>query len=103
MRNDVVRKILPTDANLNGDELLLWSGDRIGRLRFSNDLDEDTDDEMNDRMSLDGEEVDFTERQARRESRALEKRREQEYAQRIRRALERQADEVRWMGRLGMT
>jgi hypothetical protein len=103
VRNDVVRKILPTDANLNGDELLLWSGDRIGRLRFSNDIDEDTDDEMNDRMSLDGEEVDFTERQARRKSRALEKRREEEYAQRIRRALERQADEVRWMGRLGMT
>ncbi|KAE8553707.1 hypothetical protein EYB25_005089 [Talaromyces marneffei] len=103
MRNDVVRKILPTDANLNGDELLLWTGDRIGRLRFSTDLDEDTDDEMNDQMSLDGEEVDFTERQARRESRVLEKRCEQEYAQRIRRALERQADEVRWMGRFGMS
>lgn len=102
MRNDVVRKILPTDANLKGDELLLWSGDRIGRLRFSNDPDEDTDDEMGDGMSLDGEEVDITERQSRRESRALEKRREQEYAKRIRKALERQADEVRWMGRLGM-
>lgn len=103
MRNDVVRKILPTDANLNGDELLLWSGDRIGRLRFSNASDEDTDDEMNDSMSLDGEEVDLTEKQARRQSKELEKRREQEYALRIRRALERQADEVRWMGRLGMT
>ncbi|KAF5015367.1 hypothetical protein F66182_13327 [Fusarium sp. NRRL 66182] len=103
MRNDVVRKILPTDANLNGDELLLWSGDRIGRLRFSNASDEDTDDEMNDSMSLDGEEVNLTEKQARRQSKELEKRREQEYALRIRRALERQADEVRWMGRLGMT
>ncbi|EED17408.1 conserved hypothetical protein [Talaromyces stipitatus ATCC 10500] len=58
MRNDVVRKILPTDANLNGDELLLWTEDRIGRLRFSNDPDEDTDDEIHDRMSLDGKLVD---------------------------------------------
>ncbi|RAO68938.1 uncharacterized protein BHQ10_004950 [Talaromyces amestolkiae] len=96
MRNDVVRKILPTDANLNGDELLLWSGDRIGRLRFSNDSDEGTDDEMNDWMSLDGEEADITEKQARRQSKELEKRREQEYAQRIRRALERQADETEY-------
>lgn len=80
--SDVVRKILPTDANLTGDELLIWTGERIGRLRFSHDEDLESEEE---------EEGDQEER-----------RREQEYSRMIRRALERQADEVRWMGRLGM-
>lgn len=78
----MVRKILPTDANLTGDELLIWTGERIGRLRFSHDEDLESEEE---------EEGDQEER-----------RREQEYSRMIRRALERQADEVRWMGRLGM-
>lgn len=104
-RNDVARKILPTDANLNGDEVLLWTDDRIGRLRFSNvnSLDDDgSDDDTNDRMSVDGDEIGPAQRQARRDSRE-NRRREREYAQMMRRALEMQADEVRWMGRLGMT
>ncbi|OKL61294.1 hypothetical protein UA08_03759 [Talaromyces atroroseus] len=105
-RNDVARKILPTDANLNGDELLVWTEDRIGRLRFSNDENDggdESDDEINDRMSEDGDEIiDPAQRQARRESREAMRRREQEYSREMRRALERQADEVRWMGRLGM-
>jgi hypothetical protein len=79
--NDVARKILPTDANLAGDELVVWTGDRIGRLRFSHDGEPDPDEEEGDQE---------------------EQRREQEYARMIRKALERQADEVRWMGRLGM-
>ncbi|KAL1964054.1 hypothetical protein VTN77DRAFT_7600 [Rasamsonia byssochlamydoides] len=79
--SDVARKILPTDANLLGDELLIWTGDRIGRLRFSHDDGEpDSDEEQADEEEL----------------------RRKEYARMIRRALERQADEVRWMGRLGM-
>jgi hypothetical protein len=101
-RNDVARKILPTDANLNGDELLVWTEERIGRLRFSNEDDGGygSDDEINDQMSVDGDELDATQRQARREAREAMRRREQEYSREMRRALERQADEVRWMGRL---
>ncbi|PGH33771.1 hypothetical protein GX50_03428 [[Emmonsia] crescens] len=35
--SDIVRKILPTGyTNVLDDELLIWTGDRIGRLRFSN-------------------------------------------------------------------
>lgn len=102
MRNDVVRKVLPTDAYLSGDELLLWTEDRIGRLRFSNNPDEDTDDEIDQRMH-DAEKMDSTGERTRRESQVADERREQEYARRLRRALEQQADEVRWMGRLGMS
>jgi hypothetical protein len=101
-RNDVARKVLPTDSNLAGDELLIWTGDRIGRLRFTYDEDFDTDDDDDDDvMSIDGE-LDAATRQARRQSRHAMRRREQHYARMMRRALERQADEVRWMGRLGM-
>ncbi|KAL1988346.1 hypothetical protein VTN96DRAFT_10029 [Rasamsonia emersonii] len=82
--SDVARKILPTDANLTGDELLIWTGERIGRLRFSHDGDAESEEEEED------------------EGDKEERRREQEYSRMIRRALERQADEVRWMGRLGM-
>ncbi|QKX63333.1 uncharacterized protein TRUGW13939_10503 [Talaromyces rugulosus] len=108
-RNAVARKILPTDANLDGDELLLWTGDRIGRLRFSpdpdgatDDEDEDGNDDAEDDIPADDSDLDPAQRQARRNSRQALRRREKEYARMMRLALERQADEVRWMGRLGM-
>ncbi|KAH8701654.1 hypothetical protein BGW36DRAFT_314150 [Talaromyces proteolyticus] len=84
-RNAVARKILPTDANLDGDELLVWTGDRIGRLKFSHDNDHVEEDEYKyddeDHMISD---LDPAERQTRRESRQALRRREQEYAHMMR-------------------
>ncbi|KAL2001993.1 hypothetical protein VTN02DRAFT_879 [Thermoascus thermophilus] len=97
---EAVRKILPTGLSLTGDELLLWTGDRVGRITFSertcSEADEDEDDILSD------EEPDQVLREEKRRSRKEEQQREREYAMMMRRALERQADEVRWMGRLGM-
>lgn len=44
--SDIVRKILPTGYNyVLDDELLIWTGDRIGRLHFSNKARQDWDNE----------------------------------------------------------
>lgn len=108
----IARKLLPTGENLAGDELLVWTGDRIGRVRFSapadsdiagegdesDDLDDDDDD---DGMSVDAE-VDESTREETRKRKREERQREQEYARMMRRALETQADEVRWLGGLGL-
>ncbi|OXV07085.1 hypothetical protein Egran_05151 [Elaphomyces granulatus] len=98
--HDVARKILPTDANLAGDEILIWTGDRIGRLRFSHPTGADVDEDEED-LPLD-DEFDSATRLAWRQRRQEELQRDREYSGIMRRALERQADEVRWMGRLGM-
>lgn len=92
--NEVARKIVPTGANLTGDELLLWTGDQIGRLRFS--VPGEPEDEEDDDISID--EVDELTREVIRRRRHHEK----EYESMMRKALERQADEVRWMGGLGL-
>ncbi|KAJ9258216.1 hypothetical protein DTO212C5_8751 [Paecilomyces variotii] len=97
---DVARKILPTGANLTGDELLVWTGDRIGRIRFAANPDDSMDEEDDEVFSDDG--LDPVSRQERRHTRQEEKMREQEYSEMMRRALEMQGDEVIWMGRLGM-
>lgn len=94
--SEVARKILPTSANLTGDELLLWTGDRIGRLRFSIPGASEEEEEDDD-ISVD-EEVDELTREEIRRRRHHEK----EYEGMMRQALERQADEVRWMGGLGL-
>ena len=96
--NEVARRILPTGGpDEAGGDLLVWTGDRIGRVRFCDDGGGQDD----DAMSTDDEEgigSDLERRSRRRE----EKQREREYEGAMRRALERQADEVRWIGRLGM-
>ncbi|OAX85395.1 hypothetical protein ACJ72_00244 [Emergomyces africanus] len=44
--SDIVRKILPTGyTNVLDDELLIWTGDRIGRLRFSSKTGHDWNNE----------------------------------------------------------
>ena len=98
--HDVARKILPTGATLAGDEILIWTGDRIGRLQFSHPTDADVDEDEED-LPL-GDEFDSATRLAWRQKRQEEVQRDREYSGIMRRALERQADEVRWMGRLGM-
>ncbi|KAL4892701.1 hypothetical protein BDV59DRAFT_179568 [Aspergillus ambiguus] len=99
--DEVVRKILPTGGNLTGDELLIWTGERVGRLRFSNssDVHDHEDDEDDLSMSEEMDEASLEEvRHARREM----QRRDQEYTRMMRRELARQADEVRRMGNLGL-
>ncbi|KAL4913793.1 F-box domain protein [Aspergillus aurantiobrunneus] len=97
---DVARKVLPTGGNLTGDELLVWTGDRLGRIRFSDkpDSDEIGDD---DEMSLDGDLDEVTREEVRLRKRDLQAR-EREYSKMMRKALERQADEVRRMGDFGL-
>ncbi|BDD55677.1 hypothetical protein MPDQ_000864 [Monascus purpureus] len=98
--NEVARRILPTGGNLTGDELLVWTGERIGRVRFSPTDPEEDEDEVDD-MSID-EGIDEASHEELRLRYREREQREREYAELMRKALERQADEVRWMGRLGM-
>ncbi|KAL2869843.1 uncharacterized protein BJX67DRAFT_370640 [Aspergillus lucknowensis] len=97
---DVARKVLPTGGNLTGDELLVWTGDRLGRIRFSDtpDSEEVVED---DGMSTDGEVDEIVREQVRSRKREL-RAREREYAKMMRRALQTQADEVRRMGDFGL-
>lgn len=93
--SEVARKILPTGGNLLGDELLVWTGERIGRLKFS--MPADLDEEMEDDWFMHAE-VDEQTREEMRHKQRDDWENEQRYAETMRRALERQADEVRWMG-----
>ncbi|KAL4780581.1 hypothetical protein BJX76DRAFT_337569 [Aspergillus varians] len=97
---DVARKVLPAGGNLTGDELLVWTGDRIGRIVFSDASDPDEVGEDDD-MSLDGDVDDVTLVETRSRKRELQAR-EREYSKMMRRALESQADEVRRMGDFGL-
>lgn len=101
--SEVARKVLPTGGNLTGDELLVWTGERIGRIKFSipaeSNAEEIGDDDDEWFMHA---EVDEETRQAMLHKRRDEWEKEQRYEQAMRRALERQADEVRWMGTEGM-
>jgi hypothetical protein len=90
-RGDVARKLLPTNANLDGghldrDELLLWTGERIGVLAFKSKPQFEEDD---------WEELMSAEEEAKRKEERI-------YGQTMRRALERQADEVRFVRGLGL-
>ncbi|KAJ5779721.1 hypothetical protein N7457_007441 [Penicillium paradoxum] len=102
--NEVARKILPTGGNLTGDELLIWTGERIGRLKFSipadHEMEVDSKD-IDDDVFMHAE-VDEATREAMRHRRRDEWEREQRYEDSMRRALEIQADEVRWMGNRGL-
>ncbi|KAJ5971912.1 uncharacterized protein N7479_001830 [Penicillium vulpinum] len=104
--NEVARKILPTGGNLTGDELLIWTGERIGRLKFSIPADyamvvDDREVDEDDDVFMHAE-VDEATREEMRHRRRDDWEREQRYGDYMRRALERQADEVRWMGSQGL-
>ncbi|KAF3388819.1 hypothetical protein F1880_004445 [Penicillium rolfsii] len=96
--SEVARKILPTGGNLTGDELLVWTGERIGRIKFSvpADLDGVVEEDEDDWFMK--AEVDEDTRAAMRQKHRDEWEKEQRYENMMRRALERQADEARWMG-----
>jgi hypothetical protein len=103
--HEVARKILPTGGNLTGDELLIWTGERIGRLRFSVpgdcEMDVDGEGEVDDDVFMHAE-VDEATREEMRHRRRDDWEREQRYGESMRLALERQADEVRFMGSRGL-
>ncbi|KAJ5949414.1 hypothetical protein N7454_000998 [Penicillium verhagenii] len=94
--SEVARKILPTGGNLTGDELLVWTGERIGRIKFSIPADPDLEDDEDEWFMH--AEVDEETREAMRHKLRDDWEKEQRYENTMRRALERQADEVRWMG-----
>ncbi|KFY32901.1 hypothetical protein V495_08627 [Pseudogymnoascus sp. VKM F-4514 (FW-929)] len=90
---DIARKLVPTKKHgspsaANMDSLLLWSGEKIGMVQFSN---------KQSSGAVDFEEVakSFEERQHESSERA--------YSELTRRALEAQADEVRLMRGLGLS
>ncbi|KAJ5597416.1 hypothetical protein N7537_007500 [Penicillium hordei] len=104
--NEVARKVLPTGGNLTGDELLIWTGERIGRVKFSIPADDGM--ELDEKEVAEDDdvfmhaEVDEATREEMRHRRRDDWEREQRYGDYMRRALERQADEVRWMGNRGL-
>ncbi|KAJ5823562.1 hypothetical protein N7447_005902 [Penicillium robsamsonii] len=104
--NEVARKILPTGGNLTGDELLIWTGERIGRIKFSipanYEMEVDHEEVDDDDDVFMHAEVDEATREEMRHRRRDDWEREQRYGDYMRRALERQADEVRWMGSQGL-
>ena len=92
---DVALKLLPTNANIaNGrvdrDEILVWTGERIGLMGFVPEP----------RFGGKGGEA-WDERVESAEE-AIKQREERIYGETMRRALERQADEVRWVTGLGL-
>lgn len=100
--SEVARKILPTGGNLTGDELLVWTGERIGRLKFSIPTDHEGGiAEEEDDLFMHAE-VDEQTREAMRQKHREDWEKEKHYEETMRQALERQADEVRWMGTDGM-
>ncbi|KAF7594324.1 hypothetical protein BBP40_009559 [Aspergillus hancockii] len=99
--DEVARKILPIGGNLTGDEILIWTGERVGRIRFA-DVHGPREDEDEEDYTDISKDVDSDTREAIRNKKREERRQEREYSGMMRRALERQADEVRRMGGLGM-
>ena len=99
--SQVVQKALPTNGNLTDDELLIWTGERIGRIKFSGAEEPDCDAEDEEDIVVD-EKLDSTAREEVLHQKREQLRREREYARTMRKALERQADEVRRTGGFGM-
>ena len=88
--DDTARKIVSTrtkhgETRPNNDDILFWTGERLGLVSFTGAPLYGEKDFMDGKGEEDGE------ARARRE-----------YAERMREALERQADEVRFMGSLGL-
>ena len=88
--DDMARKILSTRSasgndRPNDDNILLWTGEKLGMVSFSNTPLFDGASFENERLEPSADDV-----------------KRFEYTKRMRAALERQADEVRFMSRLGM-
>ena len=90
---DIARKILPSniasqsEASINRENLVLWTGEKIGMLSFSN------------KPGFTADSFELFERSAEEAQRLKE---EKDYADTMRQALERQANEVRYVRGLGL-
>ena len=93
---EVVRKIIPIGTG-EADDLLVWTGERVGLVSFgrNQDLHDAPEDDVVRRSDgsvgpgTQGDHVDLEDRA-------------QQYDRQMRRALERQADELNWMQRFGL-
>ena len=92
--DDIARKLLPTrpggdtdNNHVNRNDLLFWTGEKLGLLSFSA-LPGFTAEDFEDRDPPDSDAL----------ARVAK---EQEYSEGMRRALQRQADDVRWVQNLG--
>ena len=93
--SDVALKLLPlhrhmTEAPTYADEILFWTGEKIGLMGFSA------------KPRFGGDEGQAWEERVESTEEALKRREERVYDETMRRALERQADEVRWVSGLGL-
>ncbi|KLJ11285.1 hypothetical protein EMPG_09760 [Blastomyces silverae] len=89
--SDIVRKILPTGyGDVLDDELLIWTGDRIGRLRFSSKAGHD----WNKEAEIYEEEMAEAARRDEERKRAL-------YAETVFKSLRTHQQELTWMGDFG--
>lgn len=88
---DIARKLLPTQdqptGRVNDNDLLLWTGENLGIVKFSV-AERFTPEDFEDEARSAGEEE--------------KEREERVYSQEMRRALERQADDVRFVRNLGL-
>ncbi|OAT07566.1 F-box domain-containing protein [Blastomyces gilchristii SLH14081] len=90
--SDIVRKILPTGySDVLDDELLIWTGDRIGRLRFSSKAGHD----WNKEAEIYEEEMAEAARRDEERKRAL-------YAETVFKSFRTHQQELTWMGDFGM-
>lgn len=95
---DVVRKILPTGEELENDEILVWTGDRIGRLRFSPISDRNWPEDDESVRSIMGNRGP---RHRRRRPSTDETRREKEYANAMEQSLRAHAYQLSRMPQFG--
>jgi hypothetical protein len=92
---DVVRKIIPANTKgVDNDRLILWTGEKVAAMRFRRESE----------WAWDGDGDEWGEGDGGLGEDVGRRRRGQEvvYEIMMRRALERQADEVRWLGGLGL-
>ncbi|PGH04671.1 hypothetical protein GX51_03338 [Blastomyces parvus] len=90
--SDIVRKILPTGySGVLDDELLIWTGDRIGRLRFSSTAGHDWN-----------KEAEIYEEEMAEAARRDEERKNALYAETVFKSLRTHQQELTWMGDFGM-
>ncbi|KAL9116117.1 MAG: hypothetical protein Q9227_000486 [Pyrenula ochraceoflavens] len=94
---DVVRKMLPvhqlweSERGFRGDsDLLIWTGERVGMVQFKDSNVDDLAASFDQQMSLSSDDDQARQRQM-----------EHEHDGQMRRALERQAEEMYWMRRFG--
>jgi len=95
--DEIARKLLPTGSggpsrgstgSVNDNDLLFWTGEKLGMVTFTS------------RSGFQSEE--FEERDSLGEEELEQARQEQAYGDKMRRALERQADDVRFVRNLGL-